>query len=115
MDAKAILKAMDRAAQSSVKVDDITLIIRRPTKYEMATLAAKDSLFYDLARDYTVGWKGVTEAHLIPSGGPTEVPFDRDIWSRWLQDEERFWQPVANAVMEAYTKHQEQKEDDEKN
>lgn len=116
MDASAILKKMDKAAQNAVKVGKFSFIIQRPTKYEMAKLSGETGAsFFDLASRFVVGWHGVTEADLLPSGGESPVTFDRDIWRRWLEDREDFWQPLSNAVMESFTRHSEQTQADKKN
>lgn len=116
MDSSVILKKMDKAAQSAVKVGGYTFTIQRPTKYEMAKISSeKDASFFDLAHRFVVGWDGVTEADLMPSGGETAVPFDREIWRRWLEDREDFWQPISQAVMESFTRHAEQTKADKKN
>lgn len=116
MDASVILKKMDKAAQSAVKVGKFTFTIQRPTKYEMAKLSGEQGAsFFDLASRFVVGWDGVTLADLFPSGGESAVPFSREIWRKWLEDKEDFWQPISKAVMESFTRHAEQTQADEKN
>lgn len=116
MDASVILRKMDKAAQGVVRIGKFSFTVQRPTKYEMAKLSGEDGAsFFDLASRFVVGWDGVTESDLMPSGGESVVSFDRAVWRRWLEDREDFWQPISKAVMESFTRHSEQTQDDEKN
>ena len=116
MDESATIKKMDLAAQSIINIGKFAFTIQRPSKYAMAKLnSEKDATFFDLASRFVVGWSGVTEADILPSGGELPVAFSKNVWRRWLEDRDDFWQPISKAVMESFTRHSEQTQADEKN
>lgn len=98
----------DRAREGRVQVGRFTFVFRRPSPYEVAELSFSGRRF-DLAfvESFFVGWEGVQESDLLPSGDPMEAAFDPALFSAWLRDRPDFWDPVTNAVIEAYNRYEE--------
>lgn len=110
-----ILRGMRRSRDRDVTVGKYTFTIRRPRKYDLAEMHESKASTYDMACRFVVGWKGVTEADLVPAGGSDAVAFDSSIWEEWLADRPDFWEPIRTALMQSIVDHSEQLEADEKN
>ena len=112
-----IATRMRKARQSTVKIDKYTFTIIRPTDVEAGRLWSDDSYadMPSVAKKFTVGWEGVTEANLLVSGGSDPVEFERDAWEAWCDDNQDFWKPLWTAILESYQSHQKRREDAGKN
>lgn len=98
----------DRAREGRVQVGRFTFVFRRPSPYEVAELAWSGRRFdLGFVEGFVSGWEGVKESDLLPGGDPVEAGFDPALFSAWLRDRPDFWDPVTNAVIEAYNRYEE--------
>lgn len=103
-----------KSRESRLEVDGASLVIRRPTDEEAITL--QKATIVDVARRFVIGWGGVSSLWLgLPGGDAVEVPFDADTWGEFIADHPEHWQPIASAVLSAYTQHRGAVEEAEKN
>lgn len=109
----SLIQRMRRAREFQVEVGDYKFTIMRPQESEALRLA--ESTAAQLACEYVVDWKGVTEADLVPSGGSDPVTFDRQLWEEWCRDRHDFWTPIVEAINEHFTGHLQKREAAAKN
>lgn len=95
-------------------VQGVTFICRRPSRVQWVRLAANEATIVDIAREFVVGWEGVSEATFIRSGRSDEIDFDKDVWSEWLDDTPDLWE-IGAEIQRRYIKSAEDKEEREKN
>jgi len=105
-----LLQRIRKARESTVKVDKFVFTIRRPTDAEAANVFSSGPSVVDIAKDYTVGWSNVKDSDLVPSGGSDDVKFDSELWGEWVSDRPDFWEPIFNAIVGVYTRHQDELE-----
>ena len=96
-----------RQREVKVTIGKWTFTALRPTDVEALELHQNNRTFDVLASRFVVGWQGVTEDDLIGGGVQEEVPFDLDAWQEWCANRTDFWEPIAKAILDAYTKHRE--------
>lgn len=113
MDATALLEKVRKARESKVTVGSWTFTIRRPTDSEFVEHRALRS--YELARQYVIGWEGVTEADLVKGGASDEVPFVKELWAEFVNDHPELWDPIFDAILHAYRGHMETRQAAAKN
>jgi len=113
----ALIQRLRNSRKVTVKVGKFKFIARRPTDGEASELRKNglDRNTLHVAREFVTGWEDVTEADVVPSGGPDAVPFYRQLWHEWCDDRPDFWEPIWNAVMDAYVLHAKNRKDAEKN
>lgn len=104
-----LLAKMRKAREVAVEVDGRRFTVRRPTDMEAARLANSGDLL-----DFVVGWD-LKEIDLVPGGTPDPVAFDAGLFREWVADRPELWQPLTDAVREAYAAHVRQREDRAKN
>lgn len=104
-----LIARMRKARELDVEAGGRRFTVRRPTDMEAARLANGGDLL-----DFVVGWD-LKEIDLVPGGGPDPVPFDGALFREWIADRPDLWQPVTDAVREAYAAHVRQREDRAKN
>lgn len=105
---------MRKAREFKREVDGKTLIMRRPNEAEYAKLERQGASGFDVALKFVIGWEGVTEADLVPSGGSDEVPFDYDAWGELLGSRRELWE-VGKIIQDEFWQHQEKREERAKN
>ena len=98
------LHARRRSRERDVPVGAHTYTVRRPKVAEMLEGMTR----IELARRYTVGWS-LSNLDLVPGGTPDPEPFDLELWSDWLEDDETLWEPLSNAILALLKEHQEAK------
>lgn len=113
--ASALAAKIRKAREFSFEANGLALTLRRPTRVEYVDLVNNSANHIRFAEDFVVNWKGVKESDLVPSGGDVEVPFDHAVWVEFVADRSDLWEPIANAVAEAFRAHLDASEDREKN
>lgn len=113
--AKSLIDRIRAARQTSVKVGSITLICRRPTDLEMASMQSAKITQEDILLKFVDDWQGVTEGDLIPGGEQTEVPFSRELFAEWVSDHPEVWSAISDAVVQTYQTHSAKLEEASKN
>ena len=105
-----------RAREFNREVSGWKLKLRRPTDWEAQKLFNQDQAdALEVAKAFVIGWTGVKESDIVTSGGSDEVPFDAEIWNEVIQDNPDLWRPISEAIVEAWVKHSEDREDRAKN
>ena len=101
-----LLRRIRKARESTVTIEPYKFIIRRPTDAEASELFGGNPSVIEIVRRFVVGWENVTDADLVPSGGSDAAQFSPDLWSEWVSDRPDFWAPLFDAIVSAYTHHQ---------
>jgi hypothetical protein len=108
-----LIEKIRKARQTRVTVDGKTFIVRRPTDKE-AHFDFSGTLQLDLIERMVVGWEGVTEIDLIPSGDSSSVEFDHDLFVEWIADQPKLWPELTKAITKEYAAHAEKLAEAEK-
>jgi hypothetical protein len=90
-----------------VKGRERSIVFSRPTDLEMVEVNRAGGYFSDITSRFVVDWEGFIEDDLVGGGGTDKVAFDREIWKEWIADQLTLWQPIADAIIEAYRLHKE--------
>lgn len=101
---KALRDKLRRAREFGFEFDGHKFTLLRPTDAELVALEGGDAL--DYVKRFVVGWD-LVELDVIPGGGPDPVAFEAALWGDWVGDHVDYWAPIAKAILDAYTKHQE--------
>ena len=106
---------MRKAREFSREIGGFNLVLRRPTDEEAATVFRDQVSPIHVAKQFVVGWDGVTEAQLVRSGGEDRVPFDAELWAEVVVDRPDLWEPITLAITEAWSNHNDGREQRAKN
>ncbi len=101
-----------KARESKVKVGEFTYLIRRPTDLEAMGFGKKQGL-----RDFMpfiIGWEGVKEIDLYPSGMPDEAVFESDACFEFLSDRPSDIQVLLEAIVNSYQDYRNKLDADKK-
>lgn len=103
---------MRRARKGTVEVNGHTFMFHRPTDIQMAEIGRVGTVNkHNVVRDHVFNWEGVKESDLFPGGRDEDVAFDVEAWAEMLSDNMTMWDPIYNAIMEAYVKHADARDD----
>lgn len=110
-----LLEKRKKARQSKVEAGGHVFTIMRPTDGDMMRLRGADDI--EAISRFVVGWSdSVSSLALgIPGGDSMPVPFDKDLFRDWLEDQPELWPVLSAAILEAYKAHHAAVEDAEKN
>ena len=97
--------------------------VRRPSEHDTRSLIQRDAdgkvtgIAADLpeATRFTVDWEGFTEADFSPAGASDAVPFSRELWALWIEDDRQALAKVAQALIDAVIAHETARAGIEKN
>lgn len=114
---KEIITRLRKARETRIKVGRFTFIAVRPTDLDMvAVMALSGDEQIRRCLDFVTGWDGVSENDIVGGGGTTEpLPFSVDTWRAWSADRMEFWNPISEALFDAYNKHLAENADAAKN
>ena len=112
--ASDLIDKIRKARLSKVSVDGHEYTISRPTEADVIVRMA-DANDLEFVRRFVVGWDHSALSLGIPGGTEDPMPFDAGLWSDWLDDHSAVWEPLASAILNAYTSHKRAKEDATKN
>lgn len=98
---ETLRKKMLAAREQWVDVGRFGFLVRRPTEMQITRWRGNEALevTFTIVAECVVGWRGVTEADLVPGGSDDQMPFDADAYRMWAEDRPDVWQPLAEAVM----------------
>lgn len=118
MDAAELIRRMKAQRRAWHELDDPprrALQLERPA--EMAVMKWRGSGLTtervpELLRECVVDWRGFTEADLLGAsiGGDTEQPFDREVFSIYIEDHAEELSGAAMKVFDLIKGHQEARE-----
>lgn len=108
-----LIDKLRRARETKVQAGGFGFIVRRPTALEMIEIQNQPRGRAILP--FVVGWEGVRELDLIPGGDPHPLAFDADLAREWLIDRIDLLAPLADAIFEAFRRHEATLEDAKKN
>lgn len=90
------LQRLLAAREQWIKVGSFELLIRRPTRYQLALWAPQEDAEGKQTapaadarvqlRTCVIDWRGVTEVMVLPGGGPEPLAFDTDLFVTWIED-----------------------------
>lgn len=110
----SLIDKIRKAREVGVEAGGRQFVIRRPTDEEALRIGRADMDMLGIVKRFTVGWD-LTELDLIPGGTPTSLPFDAELFGEWVADQPAVWEPLAQAIMDAYKAHADKREDAVKN
>lgn len=110
----SLIDKIRKAREVTVEAGGHSFTIRRPTDEEALRMGSEGSDMFSIVRAHTVGWN-LKELDLIPGGGPEPVAFDSELFGEWLGDQPEVWQPLGEAILEAYKAHSDKRSTAEKN
>ena len=111
---KLLIDKIRQARQRSVQCEKYTFTIRRPTNLEMLKLRGRAEQ-ETLLRQFVIGWSGVTELDIYGGGSGDPAPFDPELFIEWIADRPQYWEPITQAIVDAYQQHEQQLGDQLKN
>lgn len=91
-----------------------TFVALRPTDMDMVEFQATDRHPRHLLK-HIIGWDGVREMDIVPSGDPHPAPFDPEALAEWLKDRLDILGEIAAGLLKAYADHQAAKDTAVKN
>lgn len=109
---KALIEKLRKARELTIEAGGHKFIARRPTDSDALELVGIKPI--EFVQRFVVGWD-LVELDVIAGGGPETVPFDPALWSDWVADHPELWQPISSAIMDAYTRHVQMREESAKN
>ena len=109
-----LIEKIRAAREQKVSIGKGTFTIRRPTDEEAIQFSRDDVGLVEIVKRFTTGWN-LQEIDLIPGGSPTDIPFDGALFSEWVADQPEVWEPLGQAVLNAYRAHTEKRDTAEKN
>lgn len=82
------------------------LELQRPTDYDLSRirgrgLASGVEIAVELCKAHVVGWRGITEADLVPGGGGETPAFDPRTWAAFIEDRPDLWGSINDAIWAA--------------
>jgi hypothetical protein len=89
--------------------DALFALMQGPEREDPLLLGAK------ICKECVVGWSGVLERDIVPSGTDDPLPFNRDLFREWVADRDDLWDPIANTMYSARTDLHANREADTKN
>jgi hypothetical protein len=95
-----LLRKLRASRESWIDLGAVDLLLRRPTRYALASFSARRAPDEDYLRAAIVDWKRVQEIHLLPGGTAVDVPFDIDTCIEWLEDRTDLWSKAREALRE---------------
>ncbi len=104
-----------KAREFTREIEGWRLRLRRPTDVEAASIlrtGARDAL--TVATTFVIGWEGVKESDLVPSGNNGEIEFDADAWAEIVADRPELWEPLSTAIVDSWVQFNEAREDRKK-
>jgi hypothetical protein len=101
----SLIERIRAARQTRVTVEGKTFIVRRPTDWEFAEMRKREVLQMDILERFVEGWEGVTELDLVPGGDASPVEFDKDLFAEWVADQDQYWTPITDAVVNEFIAH----------
>lgn len=100
---ETLIKKIRKAREFKVKADGFEFTCLRPTHADIKDLG-RNIDNHILVTHFVIGWDGVKERDIVPSGGSDEVEFDAALWREWVRDRRTIWKIVGPAILEAYKK-----------
>ena len=97
-------KELRKAREVCVEVGGKQFTIRRPTDEEALRIGRDDTDMFGIIKRFTVGWE-LTEMDVIPGGTDAKLQFDSELFAEWVADQPAVWEPLAQAIMDAYKAH----------
>ncbi len=104
----SLIAKLKKSRETEVQAGKFTFTIRRPTDLEVVNLRSQILKQGDIMAQFVVDWLGVHELDIIPGGNPVPVPFDSELFINWVADHPDLWSPLTDAILTAYSAHQEQ-------
>ncbi len=105
----SLVDKIRKAREVGVEVDGKAFTIRRPTDEEALRIGRDDMDMLSIVKRFTIGWD-LTELDVIPGGTGAKLAFDSELFGEWVADQPAVWEPLAQAIMDAYKAHAEKRD-----
>lgn len=93
-----------KARETGVEISGQTWTIRRPTDEEAMLLRSDGDGLLAIVKRFVIGWP-LSEIDLVPGGTAVKLPFDGEAFAEWVADRPELWEPLGNAILDAYKTH----------
>jgi hypothetical protein len=110
-----LIRRMREARETKVDIAGFSFTLRRPTKVERYSWAREGIKDVQILGKCVVGWKGVKESDLVPSGGSIDVPFDIAVLEEWVGDRDDILMPLLDGIKDLIATTETAKDDALKN
>lgn len=91
----SLIERMQRSRERWLELKDgRALLLRRPTVTKLMDLSRGDR--EELVRQCLIGWRGFTEADVLPGGGSFQCDFALDVAVEWLLDRPQVFAEVID-------------------
>lgn len=100
----SLIDKIRKAREVGVEAGGHKFTIRRPTDEEALTFSSDKVTLLTVVKGFTIGWD-VSELDLVPGGTSEKVPFDSALFAEWVADQPSVWEPLGEAVINAYKVH----------
>lgn len=119
MDARIIQQQLLKAREKKVTVGNVSFTILRPTEMELIRMRSGDEGHVEInlrsIKTCVVDWGEMKEKYILPNGANDIVPFDKDLFLAWIEDNPKYWAPLIEAIGKSVDEHQKQLESTEGN
>ena len=110
----SLIEKIRKAREIGVEAGGHKFTIRRPTDEEALRLSREGDDMLAVVKRFVIGWD-LMELDLIPGGSGVAVQFDAELFAEWVADQPSVWEPLGQAVLEAYKAHTDKRTDAVKN
>ena len=101
-----LIEKLKKNRETEVEAGGFKFTVRRPTDMQIADMRDQDIKQGDILERFVVGWSGVRELDIIPSGSAMEIPFDTGVFMEWVADHPELWVDLCQAAITSYETHQ---------
>lgn len=113
--ASTLADKIRNARRLRIEAGGHTFVALRPTDLDMVEFNATGTRHPRHLLKHVIGWEGVREMDLVPSGDPHPAPFEPEALDEWLKDRLDILAELSSKLIAAYGEHQQAKEEAAKN
>lgn len=113
MDARYIQAQLLKARDSTCEIGHVKFTVRRPTEMELVRMQSVNGeveISIQKIKDCVTNWDGVRECDIIPNGASDLVPFDKELYRAWIEDQPKYWKPLIAHVAKVCDEYEKQLE-----
>jgi hypothetical protein len=106
-----LLRRIKESRQGGVTYKHMRFTVERPSEMDIALLSEENkrtlAFSFEMVCGCVVGWDGVTEADLYPSGSNAIADYSAEVFRAWVKDETELYAAISSRVMEMIRDHRE--------
>lgn len=111
----SLIERLRAARRTRIPSRGKVFLARRPTALEMAELRGGQIRQGDLITRFVIGWESISEADLVPGGGPDPVEFESALFGEYIADHPEHWEALVTGIRAEYDAYEERLEESLKN